>query len=66
LRNTYEILVKKPYGKRPFRRPRHRWEDSNRMYLREIGWKGVDWIYLAQVKDHSQAVVDMVMNLWVP
>jgi hypothetical protein len=25
-------------GKRAFRRPRHRWEDGNRIDLREIGW----------------------------
>jgi len=34
--------------KRPLGRPGRRWEDNNRMYLREIGWKGVDWLPLAQ------------------
>jgi hypothetical protein len=28
MRNTYNILVGKPEGKRPLRRPRHRWEDT--------------------------------------
>jgi hypothetical protein len=32
------------------------------MDLREIGWDGVDWSELAQVR----AVVDTVMNLGVP
>jgi hypothetical protein len=32
----------KPGGKRPFERPRHRWEDEIRMDLRETDW-GV-WI----------------------
>jgi hypothetical protein len=41
------ILVKKPEGKRPLRRPRRRWEDNIRMYLREIGWEVVDWIHVA-------------------
>jgi hypothetical protein len=41
MRNAYKISVGKPEGKRPLRRPRHRWEDI-RMDLREIVWKGVD------------------------
>jgi hypothetical protein len=36
-RNVYRVLVGKPEGKRPFERPRHRWEDAIRMDLREIG-----------------------------
>jgi hypothetical protein len=31
------ILVRKPYGRIPFGRPRRRWEDNIRMDLREIG-----------------------------
>jgi hypothetical protein len=27
---------------------------------------GMDWIYLADDRDRWQAVVNMVMNLWVP
>jgi hypothetical protein len=37
-RQVYRILVGKPEGKRPLRRPRGRWEDEIRMDLREIGW----------------------------
>jgi hypothetical protein len=37
MRNAYKILVRKPEGKRPFGRPRHKWEDNIRMDLREIG-----------------------------
>jgi hypothetical protein len=36
------------------------------MDIREIGWKGVDWIYLAQDQDHCQTLENTVMNLWVP
>jgi len=36
-RNTYDILVRKPEGKRQLRRPTHRWEDNIRMDLRGIG-----------------------------
>jgi hypothetical protein len=43
-RNVYKVLVRKPEGKRPLERPRHRWEDGIRMDLREIGLESVDWI----------------------
>jgi hypothetical protein len=48
---VYRVLVGKPKGKRPLERLRHRWEDGIRMDLRDIGWGGVEWIYLAQDKD---------------
>jgi hypothetical protein len=35
-------------------------------YLREIGWCGMDWIDLAQDRDQSRALVNIVMKLWVP
>jgi hypothetical protein len=37
-RNVYRVLVGKPEGKRPFERPRRRWEDGIKMDFREIGW----------------------------
>ena len=36
-RNAYRVLVGKPEGKRPLERPRRRWEDNIKMYLREVG-----------------------------
>jgi len=59
-------LVGKPEGKRPLGSHRRRWEDDIRMDLREIGWKVVDWIHLAQDRDQCCAFVNMVMNLRVP
>jgi hypothetical protein len=41
-RNVYRALMGKPEGKRPLVRPKLRWEDGIRMYLREIGWGSVD------------------------
>jgi hypothetical protein len=35
-RNAYRILVGKPEGKRPLGRPRCRWVDNTKIYLREI------------------------------
>jgi hypothetical protein len=42
----YSSSIRKPEGKRPLGRPRRRWEDDIRMDLKEIGWKGVNWIHL--------------------
>jgi hypothetical protein len=47
VRGAYNILVGRPEGRRPLGRPRRRWEDSNKMDLREIGFGDVDWIHLA-------------------
>jgi hypothetical protein len=58
--------VSNPEEKRPLGGPRHRWEDNIKMDLREIGWDGLDWIDLAQDRDQCWAVVNMLINLWVP
>jgi hypothetical protein len=65
-RNAYRILVEKPEGKRPLGRPTRRWVDNIKMDLREIGWDGVDWIELAQNRDHWRAHMNTVMNFWFP
>jgi hypothetical protein len=65
-RNAYRILVGKPEGKRPLKRPSCRWMDNIIMDLREIGWDGMDWIDLAQDRDQWRALVNTVMNLRVP
>jgi hypothetical protein len=51
-RNVYGGLVGKLEGKRSLERPRHRCEDGMKIDLKEIGWRGVDWIHLAQDRDH--------------
>ena len=56
----------KPDGKRPLGRLRHRCEDNIKMDLQEVGWRGMDWIDLAQDRDRWQALVNAVMNLLVP
>jgi hypothetical protein len=64
-RNVYRVLVGKPEGERPLERPRRRWEDGLKMDLREIGWGSVEWIHLAQDRDHWRVLVNAVMNLQV-
>ena len=61
-----EFLVRKPEGKRPLGRPRHRWEDSSKIDLQEVGCGGVDWNRLAQDRDGLRALVNAVMSLRVP
>jgi hypothetical protein len=35
------------------------------MDIKEIGWGGMDWIYLAQYRDQWRALVNTIMNLRV-
>jgi hypothetical protein len=65
-RCAYRVLVGKPEGRRPIARPRLRWEDNIKMDLNEVGWGGMDWIDMDQDRDKWRALVNEVMNLWVP
>jgi len=55
---VYRVLVGKPEGKRPLGRPKHRWEDNNKMDLQEVGCGGMDWIELPQDRDWRWALVN--------
>jgi hypothetical protein len=35
------------------------------MGLQEVGYGGIDWIELAQVRNRWWALVNAVMNIWV-
>jgi hypothetical protein len=65
-RGAYRVFVWKREGKSPLERPKRRCEDNIKMYLKEIGWKGVNWIDLPQYRYKLWFVVSAVMNLWVP
>ena len=60
-RGVCRVLVGKPEGKKPLRRPRHIWEDNIKIDLLEVGCGGMAWIELAQDKDR-RALVSAVMN----
>jgi hypothetical protein len=64
--NEYKLFVGKPEGKRQLGRQRRMWVDNIKMNLLEIGWGGVDWISLAPDRDKWRALVNAIMNLWVP
>jgi hypothetical protein len=51
MRNAYNILVGKPEGKRPLKRPMPRLKDNIKKDLRGKWWEFVDWIHLAQNRD---------------
>jgi hypothetical protein len=36
-RGVYRVLVGKPEGKRPWERPRRRWEDNIKIDLKKVG-----------------------------
>jgi len=65
-RGAHVALVGRPNGKRPLGRPRRRREDNIKTVLQIVGWKGKDWIDLAQDSDRWRALVNAVMNLRVP
>jgi hypothetical protein len=62
----YRVLVGKPEGKRPFGRPRRRWEDNIKMDLQEVGCVVMEWIELVKDTDRWRARVNAVMNLRIP
>jgi hypothetical protein len=60
--DLYRILVRKPEGKSP----NHTWVNNIKMDLQEIRSGVMDWIDLAQDRAHWKALVNTVINLWVP
>jgi hypothetical protein len=63
MRGVYRVSVGKPEGKRPFARPRRRWEDSKNMDPQKVGWGSMNWNDLVQDRGRWQALVNAVMNL---
>ena len=62
-RGAYRVLVGRPEARRPLGRPGLRWDDNIKMYLQDVGWRGVDWIALAEDRDRWRAVVNALMNI---
>jgi hypothetical protein len=54
-RGVYRVLVGKPKGKRPFGRPRRRWEDNIKWFFRkwDVGvWNGSSWLRIGTGSGH--------------
>ena len=47
-RSAFKMLTGTPAGKSPLGRPRRRWEDNIRMYLKEIAINTRNWVDSAQ------------------
>jgi hypothetical protein len=58
--------VRKPEVKRPLGKIRLQWYYNIKMNLQNVGWRGVDWIYVVQGRNKRGALVNAVMKLWVP
>ena len=65
-RSAFKILTGKPTGKRLLGRPRLRWEVNITMNLKEIVISTINWVYLAQNRDHWRTLVNAALNLRVP
>ena len=50
-RGVHRVLVRKPEGKRPFGRPRRRWEGNIKTDLQEVRGVCGDWMELGQDRD---------------
>ena len=50
-RGACRVLVGKPKEKTPLGRSGHRWEDSIKMGVKEIGSENMNWNHLAQDRD---------------
>jgi hypothetical protein len=52
--NASTVLIGKPEAKKALGRPRYNWEDNIKMDLKETMCEGMDWIHLAQDRDHDK------------
>ena len=59
-RNAYRILVEKPEGDRPLRRPRRRWGIILKWILNRIEGLGLDWF--GSEKGHDNEFYKMQGN----
>jgi hypothetical protein len=64
-RNVYRVLVGKPKGKNHLKNQGIDGRMGSKWTLGRLVGGAVEWIHLAQDRDHWQALVNVVMNLWV-
>ena len=59
--SCFKTLTGKPTRKRPLGRLRHRWDDSDRMDLKEIGVSARNWVDSAQDRDYWRTLVNWTL-----
>jgi hypothetical protein len=62
-RSAFKILRGEPIGNRVLGRPRPKWKDNIRMYLKEIGINTRNLVDLAQDRDCWRTLVDVAFAL---
>jgi hypothetical protein len=66
MKNSYNILIRNPQGKRSLGRCRRRRKENIKMDLKKIWWEVVDWIHPTQDENQWRAVVNTGMNISIP
>jgi hypothetical protein len=61
--NVQTFFVECSEVKKLLRRPKSRWEDNIKLYLRTTRWGGMDFVVLAEHRHQWLALINMVMNL---
>jgi len=61
-----EVLVRKSQGKQLLTRLSTRGRNNIKMYLKDTGWEGMNWIHLVQDRNKWQALATKVLNREVP
>ena len=61
-----KILTGKASGKRPFERPKRKWEDYIRVNLNEIGNNTRNWVDSTQYRDYWRTFVDEALDFRIP
>jgi hypothetical protein len=64
--NACKSLAWRPQGKLPLWRCKRGLGNNIKMDFKEIGWGGMDWIPLAQDRAECEALVNTIINFWVP
>ena len=65
-RSAFKILTDTPTGNRSLIRPRRRWRTVLEWILKEICINTSNWADSAQDRNYWRALVNAVLNLWVP
>ena len=61
---AYSVLMRRPEGWKPLWRPRHEWENKSiEMNLHAVGWRGRDWIAVAEDRDRWRVLADAAIKL---
>jgi hypothetical protein len=64
-KETHRILLGRPEGKKPLRKPRRYWKNNTKRIV-EMGRCSMDWIALDQDRDHWRTLVCTILNLRIP